>query len=428
MDFAKSVHFKCGTDYYQENELDKRYTYLIIGGGCGGLAIASRLNKTLKNQTIALIEPSTTHYYQPLWTLAGAGICHFTSSQKQQKNLIPSGVEWIVDRAVKINPSNQQVHCANGTVIHYDFLVLATGLETRFDLIPGSEFIGTHGICSIYHKESVSKTAQMIHQFKGGNALFTMPPVPIKCAGAPQKIMYLADYIFRKNKVRQNTQITFATAGKTMFSVPSFANSLTKLVAEKGITPLFSHRLTQINPHQRIAWFEQTREFEHDGVTQSETHQISMPYDLLHVVPPMAAPKLIQESGLAVESGAHKDWLKVDMHTLQHLDYKNIFGIGDVTGIPNSKTAAAIRQQAPVVVANLLAVAKGEPLKAHYNGYSACPIITDKGKVILAEFGYDGTLMPTFPFDMTQQRRSMWLLKRFVFPKLYWHGIIKGRA
>lgn len=408
--------------------MDKHYNYLIIGGGCGGLAVAARLRRKLKNQTIALIEPSSTHYYQPLWTLAGAGITSFASSHKQQKNLIPSGVEWIADLVVKIEPTNQQVQCVNGSVIRYDFLVLATGLETRFDLIPGSESIGTNGICSIYHKESVTKTAQMINQFKGGNAIFTMPPVPIKCAGAPQKIMYLSECIFRKNGVRQQTKIIFTTAGKVMFSVPSFANSLTKLAAQKEITTLFSHRLTKIDPQQRIAFFEKTSEYEQDGVIKSETHQVSMHFDLLHVVPPMAASKLIQESGLAVETGVHKDWLKVDMHTLQHIDYKNIFGIGDVTGIPNSKTAAAIRQQAPIVVENLLAVAKGEAPKAHYDGYSACPIITDKGKVILAEFGYDGTLMPTFPFDMTQQRRSMWLLKRFIFPKLYWHGIIKGRA
>ncbi|STY83182.1 Rhodocoxin reductase [Legionella quateirensis] len=215
--------------------MDKHYNYLIIGGGCGGLAVAARLRRTLKNQTIALIEPSSTHYYQPLWTLAGAGITSFAASHKQQKNLIPSGVEWIADRVVKIDPTDQQVQCANGTVMRYDFLVLATGLETRFDLIPGSEFIGTNGICSIYHKESVTKTAEMIDQFNGGNAIFTMPPVPIKCAGAPQKIMYLSDFIFRKNGVRQQTKITFATAGKVMFSVPSFANSLTQVAASKDL-------------------------------------------------------------------------------------------------------------------------------------------------------------------------------------------------
>ncbi|MCL5272506.1 MAG: NAD(P)/FAD-dependent oxidoreductase, partial [Gammaproteobacteria bacterium] len=319
--------------------MDRHYSYLVIGGGCGGLAVASRLRRKLKNQTIALIEPSSTHHYQPLWTLAGAGISSFSSSQKQQKSLIPSGVEWIADRVVMIDPADQKIRCANGTLIQYDFLVLATGLETRFDLIPGSEFIGTNGICSIYQKESVAKTAQMIDKFKGGNAIFTMPPVPIKCAGAPQKIMYLSDFIFRKNGVRQQTKITYATAGKVMFSIPSFANSLTKVAAQKDITTLFSHRLTKIDPQQRIAYFENTSEYEQEGAIKSEPRQISMPFDLLHVVPPMAASQLIRKSGLAVETGVHKDWLKVDMHTLQHIDYKNIFGIGDVTGIPNSKTA-----------------------------------------------------------------------------------------
>lgn len=408
--------------------MQRHYNYLIIGGGCGGLAVAARLAKKTKEQTIAVIEPSSTHHYQPLWTLVGAGLYSFSSSEKKQKDLIPTGVDWITDRAIRIDPKKQEVACTNNDTITYDFLLVATGLETRFDLIPGAEYVGQYGICSIYHQQTVEQTARMIQRFKGGNAIFTMPPVPIKCAGAPQKIMYLADDIFRKNGVREHIKLSFATAGKAIFSVPEFAKSLTKVVTQREISTLFSHRLTQIDHEQGIAYFEKTSEINENGVLRMEVEEVAMPYDLLHVVPPMTAPELIRQSGLAFESGAQKDWLKVDNHTLQHLDYKNIFGIGDVTGIPNSKTAAAIRKQAPVVVANLLAAARGKTPEAHYDGYSACPLVTGKGKVILAEFGYDGKLMPSFPFDMTRERRSMWLLKRFFFPKLYWHGILRGKA
>lgn len=406
--------------------MQKNYRYLIIGGGSGGLTVAARLRRYVEKQSIAVIEPATQHDYQPLWTLVGAGISDFSASTKSQKSVIPPGVDWINDKVQGIDPKQQQVICANGDCIQYDFLVIATGLELRFDLIPGAEQIGNHGICSIYHRATVARTADMLRTFKGGEAIFTMPPIPIKCAGAPQKIMYLADDIFRDNQVRQATNITFAVAGNAMFSIPTFAKPLTAIAARRGIATLFSHRLIKIEPMQRQAYFEKTVEIRDGNAVHTESCEIVIPYNLLHVVPPMTASKLIHESGLAVETGVQPGWLKVNPSTLQHMDYKNIFGIGDVIGTSNSKTAAAVRKQAPVVVANLLAVSQGLAPTAQYDGYSACPIITGKGKVMLAEFGYDGKLMPSFPFDMTQERRSMWIFKRYIFPQLYWRGMLKG--
>lgn len=151
-------------------------------------------------------------------------------------------------------------------------------------------------------------------------------------------------------------------------------------------------------------------------------------YDLLHVVPQMSAHQFVSDSGLAFEEGDQKGWLAVDKQTLQHLRYENIFGIGDVTGVPNSKTGAAVRAQAPVVVKNLLSVMVGKEPTELYNGYSSCPLITDIGKVMLAEFGYDGKLLPTFPVDPSVPRRSFWHLKRRLLPELYWRGMLRGRA
>ena len=310
----------------------------------------------------------------------------------------------------------------------YDALIVATGLKLDFHKIRGLEGnLGKNGICSIYQFGDAEKTFEMLNSFKGGHALFIMPPVPIKCAGAPQKIMYLADEIFRRNGIRDKTKITFALAGKAIFGVPTFAQALLKVAAKKGIELQFAHKLVEVKSDKHVAVFEKSVDVQVDGKTETKIEPVEINYDLIHVVPPMSAHDYIRESGLAFTEGPQAGWLKVDQGTLQHKDYPAIFGIGDVTGVPNSKTGAAIRKQAPVVVANVVNFLAQQPLVQIYDGYSSCPLITGMGKVILAEFGYDGKLMPTFPMDMTKERRSMWILKKDLLPSMYWKGMLKGR-
>lgn len=396
------------------------FKVLILGAGSGGVSIAARLNKRMKSKEIALIEPAEHHFYQPLWTLVGAGIVRKEKAKRPMSSVIPSGVTWIRDRVQRVDAISKKVVCATGKEITYDYLVVATGLKLDWGKIKGIEGqLGKNGICSIYQYEDAEKTAQMIQQFKGGDAVFTMPPVPIKCAGAPQKIMYLAEDLFQKNGVRPHSRITFTVAGKVIFGVPSFAAPLMKVAERKSINLKFSHKLVEVKPDERLAIFEKT--------TDDKTEVVTIHYDLLHVVPPMCAHEYVTESNLAFTSGPQTGWLKVDPFTLQHQDHKNIFGIGDVTGVPNSKTGAAIRKQAPVVAQNLCDVMEGHAPSLRYDGYSSCPLITGVGKVILAEFGYDGKLMPSFPMDMTKERRSMWILKKEFLPPMYWKGMMTGR-
>ncbi|MES3037634.1 MAG: FAD/NAD(P)-binding oxidoreductase [Bdellovibrionota bacterium] len=396
------------------------YKVLILGAGSGGVSVAARLKKLMSAKEIGIIEPSNFHYYQPLWTLVGAGIVQKEKTEKPMVSVIPKGISWIPDHVQSVNPEARKVVCASGKEITYEFLLVATGLKLDWQKIKGLEGnIGKNGICSIYRYQDAEKTANMIHQFKGGDAIFTMPPVPIKCAGAPQKIMYLAEEIFQKNGVRANSKVTFTVAGKVIFGVPTFAAPLMKVAERKKIDLKFSHKLVEVKPESRMAVFEKT--------TDAGTEQVTLSYDLLHVVPPMSAHSYVRDSNLAFTSGPQEGWLKVDQNTLQHQDHKNIFGIGDVTGVPNSKTGAAIRKQAPVVVQNLFDVMSGKAPTALYDGYSSCPLITGVGKVILAEFGYDGKLMPTFPMNMTKERRSMWILKKDLLPPMYWKGMMTGR-
>jgi sulfide:quinone oxidoreductase len=276
-------------------------------------------------------------------------------------------------------------------------------------------------VVSIYDYNTLDATVDAIKKFQGGKAIFVMPPVPIKCAGAPQKIMYLAEEIFREQGVRHKTEVYFATAGKAMFGIPTFAEALDKTRKRKNIEPLYQHKLLAINGEKKEAKFLVTDQ-------EGKTSEKVIPYDLLHVVPMMRAHEYVEESGLAFAEGDQKGWLEVDKQTLQHLKFKNIFGIGDVTGVPNSKTGAAIRAQYPIVAENLWSVMNGKNPEKFYNGYSSCPLITEKGKVMLAEFGYDGKLLPTFPLDPTVERASMWYLKKDLLPLLYWYGMMKGWA
>ena len=260
----------------------------------------------------------------------------------------------------------------------------------------------------------------MLRNFKGGQAIFTSPGTPIKCGGAPQKIMYLADDLWRKTEVRDRSTVSFATAGSVIFGVRGFRERLEEIVARKNIQTCFKHDLIELRPDAREAVFRVT--------AKDEEREVVLPYDLIHVTPPMSAPDFIKASKLAYQEGPLQGWLKVDDHTLKHKDYSNVFGLGDVAGIPTAKTGAAIRKQAPVVVNNLLATMEEDTLDGRYNGYSSCPLVTGYGKMVLAEFAYGNEPDPSFPFDTTKERFSMYLLKLYGLPFLYWNLMLRGRA
>lgn len=398
-----------------------QYKVLVLGAGSGGISLISKLLKTLSASEIAVVEPAKEHYYQPFWSLAGAGVLRKEQSKKDMAEVMPEGIKWFKQSVKKIDPSSNTAILDDDSKVEYEYLIVATGLKMNWESVEGlKENLGKNGVCSIYDYHQVDYTALQIHQLQSGKALFVMPPTPIKCAGAPQKIMYLADGVFRQRNVRQNIDIQFWGAGKGIFGIPIFATPLNKVINDKNIHTYFEKILVKIDGKRKVATFRDN--------SSPEAKLVEESFDLLHVVPTQSAHDYVRESGLAFSEGEHKGWLEVDKHTLQHLKYKNIFGIGDVTGIPNSKTGAAIRKQYPIVAQNLLDVMQGRECSQKYNGYSSCPLITEEGKVILAEFGYDGKLMPSFPLDPAVPRRSMWYLKRYLLPILYWHFMLKGNA
>ena len=388
---------------------------VIVGGGSGGLTVAARLRRAAASVDAAILEPSDTHYYQPLWTLVGGGVGSVADTARPEASLIPSGTTWIRDAVARFVPEESLVVTRDGRAIGYDFLVVAPGIQLDWDRVKGlPEALDAPEVTSNWSRDHVEKTWRLISGFGGGTALFTFPATPIKCPGAAQKIAYLADDAFRRSGVRDRSRIVYAAAGPTIFGVEKYARTLDRVVARKGIDARYRHNLVEVRAAEREAVFEQL----------DTDEQIVIPYDLLHVAPPQGSPDVVRTSPLASAAG----WVEVDKHTLQHVRFPNVFSLGDASSLPTSKTGAAIRGQAPILVENLLAAISGRPLTASYDGYTACPLVTGYGKLVLAEFVYDAIPKETFPFDQSKERWSMYQLKRYGLPALYWQGMLKGRA
>ncbi len=388
---------------------------IIVGGGSAGISVAARLTKGWFNRLdVAVIEPSDKHYYQPLWTLVGGGVVQKEVTEHTEASVMPKRAKWIRDSVAEFHPDQNHVVTRGGQKITYDWLVVAAGIQINWDRIPGLQAsIGKNGVCSNYSYATVDSTWENLRNFRGGNAVFTHPSGAIKCGGAPQKIMYLAEDYLRRSGLRDKANIIFAAAGPNIFAVDKYRVALEKVIERKHIDCRFRHELIEIRSENKEAVFQQL----------DTGHPVVIPYDMLHVTPPMSAPTFIANSPLADKDG----WVEVDKDTLQHPRFVNVFGIGDCSNLPTSKTGAAIRKQAPVLVANLKAAMAGTALTAKYDGYTSCPIVTGYGTLILAEFDYDKKPVETFPFDQSKERWSMYLLKRYLLPLLYWKGMLKGR-
>ena len=391
---------------------------VIVGGGSAGITVAARLKR--KGVTdIAVIEPSETHWYQPLWTLVGAGLEPAAKTKRSTASVMPRGVEWIKSSATAIDPSARTVTLADGSQVSYEWLVVSPGLQLDWGRVPGlAETLGTNGVTSNYSIELAEKTWENIRAMTSGTALFTMPTGPIKCAGAPQKIAYLACDYWRKKGVLGNIEVHLVLPTPKMFGIKEFSDSLEKVVERYGIHVHNSSNMTSIDGATKTATIA--------NIDTSETFQIR--FDMAHVVPPQSAPDWIKQSPLADQENPGK-YVKVDKHTLRHTEFPEIFALGDCTTTPNSKTGAAVRKQAPVLVENLLAAMKNAPATASYDGYASCPLVASRSTCIMAEFNYDMQRTPSFPIiDTTKERRDMFVVKRWLLPLMYWKFMLKGRA
>jgi len=391
---------------------------VIVGGGSAGITVAARLRRAGVTD-VAVVEPSENHYYQPLWTLVGGGLADAASTVRPEARVMPKGVTWLRDRTVEVDPDARTVVLADGRRISYEYLVLASGLQLDFDGVPGlTETVGRDSVSSNYRFDLAPRTWEFIRQTRTGTALFTMPPGPIKCAGAPQKIAYIAADWWRRQGVLDQMRVILVLPTAAMFSQPDWAEVLKGIAAGYGIEVRHNTQLVEVDgPGRRAVLLD----------TKAGTKE-DIDFAVLHAVPPQSAPDWVKTSPLA-DPASPFGYVQVDQYTLQSPRWPNVFALGDVANVPTSKTGAAIRKQAPVAVANLLATRRGEEATVRYDGYTSCPLVTAHNRMLLAEFDYELKPRPSIPFLNTMKPRyDMWLLKRYGLPALYWHGMLRGRA
>ncbi len=409
--------FSTGGPIAPEYTGEATFDIVVVGAGSAGIAVTASLLRRQPGLKVAVVDPREAHDYQPAWTLVGGGLFDIQRTRRPMSAVMPEGVTWIRAAVTRIEPDENRVRLDNNQTVQYRDLIVAAGLRLAWERIDGLEqALGNYGVTSNYRYDLAPYTWDLLRSMQGGSALFTQPAMPIKCAGAPQKAMYLSCDHWRRSGVLDRIDVEFNTAGAVLFGVAAFVPALMKYVERYGAKLAFGSNLVGVDGPGKVAHFDVTNA---DGVTA----RVTKPFDMIHVVPPQVAPDFIRGSQLADQAG----WCEVDHATLQHPRYPNVFALGDVCSAPNAKTAAAARKQAVVVAENLLAMRAGRPMPRRYDGYGACPLTVEKGKVVLAEFGYGGKLLPTFPLDPTQPSTFGWLLKAKLLPWFYWNGMLKAR-
>lgn len=395
-----------------------KHRIIIVGGGTAGISVAARLLRK-GHSDVAVIEPSDMHYYQPLWTLVGGGQAKASTTARPEASVMPKGATWIKNAAATVDPDNNRVTCVDGADYEYDVLVVSPGIQLDWDRTEGlQDALGRDGVSSNYRFDLAPRTWEFIRDLRSGSAVFGMPSGPIKCAGAPQKIAYLASDYWRRQGVLSDIDVHLVVPTPRLFGIPAIADNLDVIAADYGITVHTGAEITSVDAAAHKVGITHTGDGGSDTV---------LAYDVLHAVPRQSAPDWIKSSPLS--TGDATGYVEIDKHTMQHVRHPNVFSLGDAGSSPNSKTGAAIRKQAPVVVENVESFLAGRPLTASYNGYGSCPIVTSSHAMLLAEFDYDLNLTPSFPLlDPTKPHRSYWYLKKYGLLFMYWNLMLKGLA
>uniref|UniRef100_A0A915K9S0 Sulfide:quinone oxidoreductase, mitochondrial n=1 Tax=Romanomermis culicivorax TaxID=13658 RepID=A0A915K9S0_ROMCU len=352
-----------------------------------------------------------------MWTLIGAGAKKFQQCHKPTSQVLTDAT-WIKDSVADFSPDSCAIVLKSGKQLQYDALIIGIGLQLRYDMIKGlPEAFSTPGIGSNYHPEYVHKTYESIKNFREGNAVFTYPQTTIKCPGAPQKIMYLTDHYLRKNGRRDKANLLFCTAASFMFGVKAYNGPLEKICDDKGVIRNYLHTLTEVKPNSREAIFDIKNP---DGKV---LEQKAIKYEMLHVAPPCSAPEILRKQTKLVDQTG---FLNLNKDTLQHVAFPNIFGLGDCTNLPTSKTAAAAGVESGVLQKNVVAFLNNRPLTSKYTGYASCPLVTSYNTGIMPEFDYSLTPLETLPIDQSKERHIFYYMKADLMPFLYWNGLVKG--
>ena len=445
---------------------DVKGKIVIVGGGLAGMSTAARLNNSISNADITVIEPDPMSVsYQPGQTLVGAGIWDLSDIQYKRDDYVPKGVKLIKGSVTAFDPKNNKVTVDGSQEVTYDQLVVATGIMLNYKGIKGLEgeitsagtdnadtkkTITKNGLHSIYFQDGAKATWEGIQELvekaknhKGPEklqAVFTHPRGPLKCGGAPKKIMYLTHARLEEAGVRDKVEMTFYPNGGAMFGIKDYHTAIVKQFEARGFKWNYKHNLVAVDTATKTATFNKWKKVEKQfqdemGDPIMKKVEVSEPvevkYDFMHISPPMKAPDVVGKSEIG-SSGP--GWVTVNKETLQSTFFDNVWSLGDVAGVPMGKTGGSARKQYKVVVDNIISAMGGKKPTAKYDGYTVCPLITSIGTVMLAEFNWaskkpgSGVNAASFPLDPTKERWIWWLLKVYALKPMTIHGMLSGRA
>lgn len=392
---------------------ERTHQVLVVGGGNGGLSVAGRLRRA-RVVDIAVVEPSQTHYYKPLFSHIAGGTARASEAVRAQADVIPDGVEWIPDAVSAVDPGSRRVHLASGDTVRYDQLILAPGIRNDWDAVPGLDeaMNSPHG-ASNYEFTLAQKASRLLRSVRSGTVVFVQAPGPASCAGAAQKPMYQACAYWRATNVLHDIHVILLVPTPTIFGIPEIDAELQRSIDEYDIDVRFGALLHEVDAENRAVVFDA------DGDDRRRLH-----YDLLVAEPPQKAPEWIRASGLADDDG----FAAVDPRTLRSTRHPSIWALGDAAGTANSKSGGALRKQTKVVAENVRAVLEGRDPASAYDGYGVCPFTVSRSTAVFAEFDDRLRLMPTLWRSSYRESRMNWIIDRQIFPQVYWHMILQGRA
>lgn len=430
-------------DFFSESKAKGKI--VIVGGGAAGITMAAYLVDKLRSPDITIIEPNEIHHYQPGYTMIAGGVFTPDEVLKPNKDLIPRVVTWLKDKVVELNPESNSLETQSSGKIIYDYLVLVPGCQLNYNLIEGIDAnrLGEGNVHSIYTHEGSQRCYEALKKMpnlkKNANLVFTDTYTKIKCGGAPKKICLMSEDYLTNHKARQEKSFNYYSNSTNLMTPKIYGDRLAEIYGERDIQLHYKHRLVSVDTSKQRAIFELLPEETLSPTSADANYEkVEVEFDFLHIVPPMSAPDFVKNSPLAITEGglSHGGWVDTNEFTLIHNKYPNIISFGDVAGLPTSKTGAAIRIQAPVAASNLVSLMEGKEPEKRYNGYSACPIVTEYGKVLMAEFGYGEEVkphsykkevMPIIPFiDSGVERGMWWILKKHGLKPMYYHGMLKG--
>ena len=395
---------------------------VVIGGGNAGLSVAGRLRRSGVSD-IVVIEPQAEHCYKPLLSHVAGGTARASETVRPQADVTPKGVAWVQDAVARVDPDGNSVELGSGRTIEYAQLIVAAGIRQDWDAVPGlaAAMLSREG-ASNYLLDLAAKASPLLRDLRSGTVVFIQPPGPASCAGAAQKPMYQACAYWQRKGVLSAIRVVLLVPDPTIFGIPEIDGELERKIEEYGIEVHTGARVQEIDADKRTVVF--TTDASAPGVTRAH----SVTYDVLMAEPPQSAPPFLSESGLS--SPEAEGFADVDPRTLRHRQYDNVWALGDAAATTNSKSGGALRKQTKVLAQNLTAVLRGAEPAAEYDGYGVCPFTVSRSSAVFAEFDDQLRLTPSIPFWQTSYRESRlaWIIDRHIFPRVYWHLILQGRA